>query len=364
MVPLDRRRGGRLVDPRRARGSPTPPPAARADTETTPASRNSPSRSATASPSRPYSSNSRRSRLDDTWMSMLGLIVGSTPWICIVPVSKNRARMSLRLVATCSPEIGSAHAPGHPAGAVAPGSGDKETLEAAGIETDLHFAGTISVDGKSVAVRTVFAMLREHLDAHYRPEQAAEITGVNAEVIRRFARELRRRAGGAHPLAVGRSASSCTPIWRSARRSCSPRSPATSGEPAAAGARAASSPPRASPSSPCRRSSASSTWRTFAAKSYIDPAETERFFARYFVPGTIWHEVHGGLDAVSGDPPLRRPSAPRPAQRLSPRGARARSGSRFSRARQVAAGAGLDLRQRAAPLAQQHRAPRKPAGRR
>ncbi len=32
---------------------------------------------------------------------------------------------------------------------------------------------------------------------------------------------------------------------------------------------------------------------TFAAKSYMDPEGTEKFFAAYFVPGSIWHQVHG-----------------------------------------------------------------------
>ena len=36
----------------------------------------------------------------DTWMSMLGLIVGCTSDIVIVPLSKNRVRMSLRLLPT------------------------------------------------------------------------------------------------------------------------------------------------------------------------------------------------------------------------------------------------------------------------
>ncbi len=44
-------------------------------------------------------------------------------------------------------------------------------------------------------VRTVFRMLREHLDASYRPEQAAEVCGTNPETIRRFAREFAAAEG-------------------------------------------------------------------------------------------------------------------------------------------------------------------------
>ena len=57
----------------------------------------------------------------------------------------------------------------------------------------------------------------------------------------------------------GGSASSCTPIWRSARRSCWRRSPATSDAPAAAGAPAASSHPKASR---CSASKSGSAWST------------------------------------------------------------------------------------------------------
>jgi len=44
--------------------------------------------------------------------------------------------------------------------------------------------------GETVEVRTVLDRLREQLDRDYTPEQAAAITGVSANVIRRFAREL------------------------------------------------------------------------------------------------------------------------------------------------------------------------------
>ena len=68
---------------------------------------NAPSRRLTAAPSPSYRSYSRRSKLLATWMSMLGLMVGSTSPALYVPLLKNRARMSLRLVATISCAIGS-----------------------------------------------------------------------------------------------------------------------------------------------------------------------------------------------------------------------------------------------------------------
>jgi hypothetical protein len=49
-----------------------------ASTASRPVERNRCSCSAVSPPSRPFISNSSRSKLDDTWMSMLGLSVGTT----------------------------------------------------------------------------------------------------------------------------------------------------------------------------------------------------------------------------------------------------------------------------------------------
>ena len=45
-------------------------------------------------------------------------------------------------------------------------------------------------DGKMVEVQTVFDMIKAKLDKEYTPEQAAKVTGLNANVIRTFAREM------------------------------------------------------------------------------------------------------------------------------------------------------------------------------
>jgi len=45
-------------------------------------------------------------------------------------------------------------------------------------------------DGKQVQVRPLLDSLRDHLNASYTPEQAAEVTGVGAKTIRRIAREM------------------------------------------------------------------------------------------------------------------------------------------------------------------------------
>src|SRR5579883_754137 len=71
-----------------------------------PVARNARIAAATAAPSPPFSSKRKRSKLLDTWMSMLGLKEGSTVPIVMRPVAKKRARMSLRLVPMTSAATG------------------------------------------------------------------------------------------------------------------------------------------------------------------------------------------------------------------------------------------------------------------
>ncbi len=130
-----------------------------------------------------------------------------------------------------------------------------ERLDSAAVTADLDFNGTLSIGNKPVPVRTVFSLLREHLDADYQPEQVPR-SPASAPTPSAASPAASPRRLAALILSRGASASSSTPTWRSGRRSSSPRSPATSAAPAAAGAPAASSRPRASPSSACRSSSA------------------------------------------------------------------------------------------------------------
>ena len=55
-----------------------------------------PTEEATAAPSRPFSSHRSRSKLLDTWISMLGERLGCTSPIVILPVRRKRVRMSSR----------------------------------------------------------------------------------------------------------------------------------------------------------------------------------------------------------------------------------------------------------------------------
>jgi DMSO reductase family type II enzyme molybdopterin subunit len=75
----------------------------------------------------------------------------------------------------------------------APGSAgdDRETLVAPGLRPQLDASATVQlVSGGEVEVETVMRRLRRQLDSSATPEQAAQITGLSAESIRRFAREF------------------------------------------------------------------------------------------------------------------------------------------------------------------------------
>ena len=197
------------------------------------------------------------------------------------------------------------------AAAPAPGSGKLESLDAKDLRPDLGFSGTLSIDGKAVPVRTVFALLREHLDKSYRPEQAAEITGVAAETIRRFARGFAKAPAALilsswgqckflHADLIQRSQILLASLTGNFGR-------------AGGGWRAGGFfVPEGFALLTIQERLGLVDLAGFAAKNYLDPAETERFFSRYFVPGNLWHQVHGDLIAVAGEPRYGDTSAPRP----------------------------------------------------
>jgi anaerobic selenocysteine-containing dehydrogenase len=70
------------------------------------------------------------------------------------------------------------------------GSSARTIALAPGVRPALEAEAEVElVSGRRVKVRPVFSLLRERLHA-FRPEEAARITGVGADVIRRFAREF------------------------------------------------------------------------------------------------------------------------------------------------------------------------------
>jgi steroid C-25 hydroxylase alpha subunit len=196
--------------------------------------------------------------------------------------------------------------------AAAPGSGTSKQLEANGVEPDLTFSGTIKIGGKPVPVRTVFSLLREQLDRNYRPEQVAEITGIGAETIRAFARGLAK----APAALILSSWGQCKFLHADLAQRSQILLAALTGNMGRAGGgwRAGGFfGPEGFGLLAIQERLGLIDLAKFGAWSYLNPGETEDFFSRYFVPGSVWHQVHGGLETVSGDPRYGDKSMPRPA---------------------------------------------------
>ena len=194
----------------------------------------------------------------------------------------------------------------------APGSGSSKDLTVSGLNVDLNFNGKASVKGKPVLVRTVFALLRERLERDYRPEQVAEITGVSAETLRRFARGFAKAPAALILSQWGQ----CKFLHGDlAQRSQILLASLTGNLGRAGGGWRAGGffAPEGFALLGIQEQLGLVDLAKFAARNYMNPEETEHFFARYFVPGSIWHQVHAGLDAVSGDPKHGDTSTPRPA---------------------------------------------------
>jgi len=194
----------------------------------------------------------------------------------------------------------------------APGSGPKDRLDGSDVQSDLTFGGTIPIGGKRVHVRTVFAHLRERLDRDYTPERVAEITGVSAATIRQFARGLAKAPAALILSQWGQ----CKFLHADLAQRAQILLASLTGNLGRAGGgwRAGGFfAPEGFALLGIQERLGLVDLATFAAKNYFNPAETEHFFARYFVPGSIWHQVHGGLDAESGNPKNGDTSAPRPA---------------------------------------------------
>jgi DMSO reductase family type II enzyme molybdopterin subunit len=195
----------------------------------------------------------------------------------------------------------------------APGSGKLQSLNGAGIQPDLTFNDSVRIAGKPVPVRTVFSLLRDHLDRDYRPERVAEITGVAVSSLRRLARGL----AGAPAALILSQWGQCKFLHADLAQRAQILLASLTGNLGRAGGgwRAGGFfAPEGFALLSMQEQLGLMNLATFAAKNYLDPAETEHFFASYFVPGSVWHQVHGGLDTVSGDPRYGDRSAPRPAK--------------------------------------------------
>jgi len=169
----------------------------------------------------------------------------------------------------------------------------------------------MQVSGEAVPVRTVFSLLRERLDRDYRPESVATVTGVAATTIRRFAREF-----AAAPAALILSQwGACKFLHADLTQRAGILLASLTGNLGRAGGGFRTGgffAPEGFAVLVMQEQLGLFNLGMFAAGAYLWPADAEHQYARYFVPGTIWHAVHGGLDAISGDPRYGDRAAPRP----------------------------------------------------
>ena len=193
----------------------------------------------------------------------------------------------------------------------APGSGALKTLAGGDLSPDLQFSGTVTVGNKPVAVRTVFVQLREQLDRDYRPEQVEKITGVAASTIRRFAHGFAKAPAALILSQWGQ----CKFLHADLAQRAQILLASLTGNFGRAGGgwRAGGFfAPEGFALLAMQERLGIVDLATFGAKNYLDPKETEHFFSRYFVPGSIWHQVHAGLDEASGNPKYGDTSTTRP----------------------------------------------------
>ncbi|MBI5503165.1 MAG: molybdopterin-dependent oxidoreductase [Deltaproteobacteria bacterium] len=192
----------------------------------------------------------------------------------------------------------------------APGGQPGARLDDRDVAIGLTFVGTIPLEGKPVAVRTVFSLLREKLDAQHRPEQVAEITGVGAGTIRGFARDFAKVRAAMILAELGQ----CKFLHGDLAQRAQILLATLTGNIGRAGGGWRGSGNFALEGFVLLTSLEQLGLfevAKFGAKSYLQPAETMHTVTSYFVPGTIWHTVHGELDVASTDPRYGDSGAPR-----------------------------------------------------
>ncbi|MBW2387699.1 MAG: molybdopterin-dependent oxidoreductase, partial [Deltaproteobacteria bacterium] len=201
---------------------------------------------------------------------------------------------------------------------LAPGSqgrSEKSLALPEGVRPALEIERKVELhDGRSIGVRTVFSRLRQRLDSNNRPEQAAAVCGVNADLIRRFARDL-----AAAPSALILSQwGACKNYHSDLLQRSQILLASLTGNLGRAGGGWRSGAFIALDGMALVAISddldlLSIAW--LAARSFVRPESVRHEFETMYVPSTLLHAVHGGLAEVStarehGDPML--PDGARP----------------------------------------------------
>jgi anaerobic selenocysteine-containing dehydrogenase len=174
-------------------------------------------------------------------------------------------------------------------------------------------AGARLASGETVPLRTVFSGLRDRL-ARFRPEEAAGITGVAASIIRRFAREFAR----APSALILSQHGSCKTYHADLLQRSQILLASLTGNLGRPGAGWRSSAILALDGLGLvaiqdRLDLLHLVW--LAANAYFRPGAVAGRFSSMFVPGTLFHAVHGGLAEIQGaaehgDPALPEGAGP------------------------------------------------------
>jgi DMSO reductase family type II enzyme molybdopterin subunit len=185
--------------------------------------------------------------------------------------------------------------------AIAPGGGGSATLALGDVQPALFARPEVKLaDGQTVRLRTVLSLLRERLDRENTPEKAAAVTGIAATTIRRFAREFAKA-----PAALILSQwGSCKFLHADLMQRSQLLLASLTGNLGRAGGgwRAGGFfAPEGFVLLAFQERLDLLRLGAFALSAYWKPEEVERQFASCFVPGSIWHHVHGGLAHIAGD---------------------------------------------------------------
>ena len=194
------------------------------------------------------------------------------------------------------------------------GSDEKTLALADGTQPALEGRWRVTLaDGSDVEVRTAFSLLRDRL-AEMGPEQAAVITGVEARVIRRFARDF----AGARAALIISQWGMCKNLHSDLMQRSQILLASLTGNLGKEGGGWRSGAFIALDglglvAMQDRLGLPSLAWT--AARSYFDPEAVRGEFESMYMPSTIFHAVHGGLGeiegaAAHGDPALPDGSAP------------------------------------------------------
>ncbi|MFI5395998.1 MAG: molybdopterin-dependent oxidoreductase [Candidatus Binatia bacterium] len=193
----------------------------------------------------------------------------------------------------------------------APGSGVSKKLDGVDVAADLTFSGTIAIGDKAVSVRTVFSLLRDRLDASYRPEQVADITGVTASTIRRFARGFAAAPAALIVAEFGQCKFLHADLAQRAQILLASLT-GNVGRPGGGWRGGGNFALEGFILLASQEGLGSLNLLAFGAQSYFKPAAAMHSVTSHFVPGTLWHTVHGGLNQASADPRYGDTHAPRP----------------------------------------------------